>query len=214
VTKISTLEELEALYDKPVEAALVKEADSLNAAYRRWIEQATFFVIATSGAGYLDVSPRGDKPGHLIKVLNDRQIVIPDRRGNNRIDTLRNIVADPQVGLLFMIPGIEEVLRVRGKAAISVDPDLLTGLSMDGKLPKTAILVDIEKVYFQCARAVKRARLWQPDTWRLRADAPTAGDMLMAASGDFDGASYDAALPERQKKRSISPGGAASPGTP
>lgn len=200
MTTISTLEELDALYDKPVKAALVKEAECLNAAYRRWTEQATFFVIASRGDGYLDVSPRGDKPGHLVKVLNDRQIVIPDRRGNNRIDTLRNIVADPQVGLLFVIPGIEEVLRVRGKATISVDPDLLAGLAVDGKAPKTAILVDIEKVYFQCARAVKRAHLWDPDTWRKKNEAPTAGDMLIAASEDFDGASYDAALPERQKK--------------
>ncbi len=194
---VDDLERLEALYGTPVRRSLDKEIDHLDARYRAFVEAAPFVALASSGPGGLDVSPRGDAAG-FVAVENERTLLLPDRRGNNRIDTLRNIVADPRVALLFLVPGIGETLRVNGRASISIDPGLLARFAVDGKAPKSVLVVAIERVYFQCSRAVVRADLWNPEK-RLRREAlPTAGQILEALSPDpFDGRAYDAELPAR-----------------
>ncbi|PWB82283.1 MAG: pyridoxamine 5'-phosphate oxidase [Methylocystaceae bacterium] len=197
--RIVSIAQLEALYGRPGESSLGKETRALTPEYRRWIEASPFLAIASCGPGGLDCSPRGDPVGSLVRIVDDRTLAIPDRRGNNRIDTLRNLIVDPRVALLFFIPGVNETLRVAGRASVTAHPELIRYFSAEGKAPRTVLLVEIEAVYFQCARALIRAGLW---TRGARADAraaPTAGEMLRAAIPGFDGAEYDAALPERQK---------------
>jgi len=189
---------LEALYGEVNANSLAKEAYRLTPAYRRWIETAPFLAVATSGPGGLDCSPRGDATGQLLDVADDTTLLIPDRRGNNRLDTLRNIVADPRVALLFLIPGINETLRVNGRAVISTDPRLIGRFQIDGKAPRTVLVVTIERVYFQCARALIRSALWNPAAQVAPSTVPTAGEMTKSAWPEFDAASYDAALRPRQ----------------
>ena len=197
---VDSLEALEALY-KPVNPnSLAKETSVLTSAYRRWLTRARFFAIATSGPGGLDCSPRGDPQEQLVRILGDGEIAIPDRRGNNRLDTLRNLVLDPRVSLLFLTPGVNECLRINGRAQITTDPDLLTQFEMRGKLPASVILVAIEAVYFQCARALARAQLWDPTIQVDPKDLPSAGQMAKSALPDFDAEAYDAALPARHKE--------------
>ncbi len=196
-TKIDTVAALDALYGQPVEASVIKEVDRLTAPYRAFVEAAPFFALAT-GPGGLDCSPRGDAPG-FVRVVDDRTLVVPDRRGNNRIDSLRNIVADPRVGLLFLIPGVGETLRINGRAELDADPVLAESFAMDGKPPRLCIRIAIETVYFQCSRALVRASLWDPAARVDRAAVPTAGAMLKACRDSFDADTYDAALPERVK---------------
>ena len=195
---ITALPELLALYPDVSPVSLRKEAPQLTPAYRKWIEAAPFFAIATSGVGGLDCSPRGDTPGQLFHVLDDQTIAIPDRRGNNRLDTLKNLVADPRVALLFLLPGINECVRINGRATLTTDPALRERFAMDGKLPVTVIVVAIGTVYFQCARALMRSRLWDPSSHVHRFDIPTAGDMTKSADPAFDAEIYDAALLKRQ----------------
>ncbi|MBP7668073.1 MAG: pyridoxamine 5'-phosphate oxidase family protein [Burkholderiaceae bacterium] len=191
--------QLAALYGQPSEAALRKESDCLTEPYRRLLQASPFLVLATSGPGGLDASPRGD-PAPAVVVQDDRTLLLPDRRGNHRLDSLRNIVADPRVALLCLVPGTSETLRINGRARLSTDPALLARLAVDGKPPATVVVVQIELVFFQCARALMRSALWQPATWPDRSGLPTAGQMLTAATGGrFDGAAYDAALPARQR---------------
>lgn len=188
---------LEALYGAPVKRSLEKEVDRLTPHYRAFVEAAPFVALASAGEGGLDVSPRGDGPG-FVAVGDDRTLLLPDRRGNNRIDTLRNVVEDPRVALLFLIPGVGETLRVNGRAEISVDPALLARFEVDGKAPRTVLVVRIERVYFQCSRAVVRADLWNPEKRVPRGSLPSAGDILEALAKDgFDGKAYDAELPSR-----------------
>ena len=196
---VTSLEDLEALYGRPNPNSLAKETAQLIAEYRRWIENAPFFAIATSGPGGLDCSPRGDIAGQLIRVLDDRRIAIPDRRGNNRLDTLRNIITDPRIALLFLIPGTNETLRINGRASISTDPELIDGFTVDGHRPATIILLEIDAVYFQCARALVRSRLWDPHARADPGNIPTAGEMTRGALPDFDADDYDRKLPARQK---------------
>ncbi|WP_046867168.1 pyridoxamine 5'-phosphate oxidase family protein [Microvirga massiliensis] len=196
-TTVTTLAELETLYGEVGEASRVKETDRLIPEYRAWIEAAPFLVLATSGPEGLDCSPRGDVPG-FVRVADDRTLLIPDRRGNNRIDSLRNIVRDPRVALLFLVPGMGETLRVNGQAAISAVPDLLDSFSIDGKPPKSVLVVHVGAVFFQCSRAIVRSDLWNPERHMPRGSLPTAGQMLAAASGNrVGGDDYDRALPER-----------------
>ena len=189
---------LEALYGEVNPNSLAKETPRLTSAYRAWIEAAPFFALATSGPGGLDCSPRGDAPGQAFHVVDDTTLWIPDRRGNNRIDTLRNIVADPRVALLFFIPGINETVRINGEAVISVSPALTSRFAVDGKAPRCVLIVAIRAVYFQCARALIRSRLWDPATCRDAGSVPTAGEMTRSGQPDFDAAAYDAALRPRQ----------------
>jgi PPOX class probable FMN-dependent enzyme len=196
---ISSLAELEALYDQPAEASLLKETDRIIPEYRALIEAAPFAALATRGPEGLDCSPRGDAPG-FVRVEGEKTLLMPDRRGNNRIDSLRNIVRDPHVALLFLIPGIGETLRVNGRAVISVEPALLESFAVDGKAPKSVIAITVDAVFFQCARAILRSELWNPQKHVARSTLPSAGHILAAVTADrFDGEAYDKALPERQK---------------
>jgi PPOX class probable FMN-dependent enzyme len=196
---INDLAALEALFGPVGVASARKEVATLHPVYRRWIEASPFAVLATAGPEGLDASPRGD-PAGLVAVRDEHTLLLPERRGNNRIDSLRNIVRDPRVGLLFMIPGIGETLRVNGRARIRVDPSLLDELAMEGARPKCVLEITIEAVYFQCARALQRSKLWAPSSADATRDVPSAGTMLAALTESaIDGAAYDRDLPERQR---------------
>jgi PPOX class probable FMN-dependent enzyme len=190
---------LVALYGASSPAALTKEVDYLHPHYRAMIAASPFVALATSGPGGLDVSPRGD-PAGFVAIEDDRTLLIPDRRGNNRIDSLRNLVADPRIALLFLIPGIGETLRVNGRADISVDPALLARFPMQGKLPRSVIVVHVETVYFQCQKAVARSELWNPARQIARTSLPSTGTILADISrGAAGGEQYDRDYPERMK---------------
>jgi PPOX class probable FMN-dependent enzyme len=196
---ITTTEQLELLFSEPpLTNAVVKEIDHVNSSYRRLIEAAPFFALATSGPEGLDCSPRGDPPG-FVRVADEHTLLIPDRRGNNRIDSFRNIVRDPRVALMFMIPGCGEVIRVIGKAAISVDPALCAELALHGKLPKAVLIVTVERVYYQCAKALVRSRLWEPESWIDRASLPTSGKIL----AEITGGKHDAERHDREYPQHI-----------
>lgn len=197
---VTTMAELEALYsDAPYPPALLKEIDHVNAAYRALIEASPFFALATNGPDGLDCSPRGDPKG-FVRVLDEKTIAIPDRRGNNRIDSLRNLIHDPRVALLFLIPGVSETLRVMGRVTISTDPALCESFLMQGKAPRTVLLVAVEKVFYQCAKAIVRSKLWEPAVKVERSTLPTPGAILAEITdGKLGGPAHDAAAPERMK---------------
>jgi PPOX class probable FMN-dependent enzyme len=197
---LTSIEQLEAIYGAPLERAILKELPRLIDQYRAFIEHAPFMVLATAGPEGLDCSPRGDAPG-FVRIIDDRTLALPDRRGNNRIDSLRNIVRDPRVSLLFLVPGVGETLRINGRAAVSAEPALLDSFIVDGKAPRSVVLVTIESVYFQCTKALVRSKLWDASRHVERKHLPSAGDILAAISkGAFDGATYDRAEPERLKQ--------------
>ena len=198
---ITSVEQLEELYGKPVPRSLVKEIDFISDHYRPFIEKAPFVVLATVGPEGLDCSPRGD-PAGFVRVSDEKTVMLPDRRGNNRADSLHNVVRDPRVSLLFLIPGIGETLRINGRAEISIAPDLCESFAMEGKLPRSVLVVTVDRIYFQCQKALARSRLWSADAQVQRADLPTAGQIMQALSapGEFDAASYDANYPEHMKK--------------
>jgi hypothetical protein len=194
---VTTEAGLEALYGVVNESSTVKEAAFITPHYRRLIEASPFAVLATAGPEGLDASPRGDLDAAAF-VQDERTLLLPDSRGNNRIDSLRNVVRDPRVALLFLIPGSGTTLRVNGRAAIESDPELLATFVKDGAAPRSVLVVTVEAVYFQCARAVIRSRLWDPQHHVDPSTLPTAGTMLAALSGDgIDGPAYDAQWPER-----------------
>lgn len=191
---------LTALYGEPVAAAIAKEVDYLHPHYRSMIEASPFMVLATSGPGGLDVSPRGD-PAGFVAVEDDRTLLIPDRRGNNRVDSLRNIVHDPRIALLFLIPGVGETLRVNGRATISVRPALLERFAFRGRLPRSVIVVQVEAVYFQCPKALVRSDLWNPEKHVARRSLPSSGTILADISaGRIGGEQYDREYPERLRR--------------
>ena len=198
--RVTTLEALEALYDKPYGPAIVKEIDRINPHYRKFIEAAPFFALATSGPEGLDCSPRGD-PAGFVRVLDEKTLVIPDRRGNNRLDSLRNIVSDPRVALLFLIPGVGETIRVIGRASISTDPALTETFIVNGKAPRSVIAVAVERVFFQCTKAIVRSKLWDPALHVDRKSLPSAGTILGEISGGkIGGPEHDRAQPQRIKE--------------
>ncbi|MGF1651144.1 MAG: pyridoxamine 5'-phosphate oxidase family protein [Hyphomicrobiaceae bacterium] len=197
---ITTIAELDRLYGEANDRSLLKEIDHISDHYRAYIEAAPFVVVATAGPEGLDCSPRGD-PGQVVHVVDPKTLVLPDRRGNNRIDALRNLVRDPRVSLLFLIPGIDVTMRVNGRAIISSDPDLLSRHMMQGKRPQTAIVVTVERVYFQCPKALVRSKLWSEVARVDASRLPTTGEMLEAlSSGTFDGVTYDASYAEHMAK--------------
>lgn len=197
---VTRIDQLEAIYGKALERSLQKEVPVLTQEYRPFIEHAPFMVLATAGPEGLDCSPRGDAPG-FVRVVDDRTLAVPDRRGNNRIDSLRNVVRDPRVALLFLVPGVGETLRVNGRAAISVEPALLESFVVDGKAPRSVLMVTIESVYFQCTKALVRSHLWDASRQVERKRLPSAGDILAAITkGEFDGAAYDRVQPQRLKE--------------
>jgi len=194
---VGTEAELASLFGSVGAASLHKEVPYVHPCYRDLIQASPFVVLATSGPGGLDASPRGDAPGFVI-VEDEKTLLLPDRRGNNRIDSLRNIVADPRVALLFLIPGRAETLRVNGRATIVTDSALLARFAVDGKQPNCVLAVEVETVYFQCGRAILRSHLW--DAPAPGAALPSAGQILAALSANaIDGAAYDQALPARQR---------------
>jgi len=196
---VTTMEALEALYGEPHGPAVVKEIDHVNESYRALIAAAPFFALATSGPEGLDCSPRGDAPG-FVRVCDEKTLLIPDRRGNNRIDSLRNIMRDPRVALLFLIPGVGETLRVIGRATISSDPELAASFAVNGKEPRTVIVVAVERVFYQCTKAIVRSRLWDPATQVDRKSLPSAGTILAEVSGGkLGGPEHDRGQPERIK---------------
>jgi PPOX class probable FMN-dependent enzyme len=201
MTTITTLDELEALYaPAPVAASIVKVMDHITPDYRALIEASPFVALATIGPEGLDCSPRGDKPG-FIRVADPKTLILPDRRGNNRIDSLRNVVRDPRVALLFLIPGSGTTFRVNGRAVISADPSLLDSFTIDGKAPRTAMIVTVEEAYFQCARAIVRSGLWKAEAQVDPRSIPSPGAMLAAVTaGEVGGEAYDREWPERAAK--------------
>ena len=197
MTVITSIEQLEALYGTPSEASIAKEAPVITPHYRAFIDASPFVTLATTGPDGVECSPRGDRAG-FARVHDERTLMLPDRRGNNRVDSLRNIVLDPRVGLLFLIPGSGTTLRVNGRAHLDTDPTLLASFEMDGKPPRSVIVVAIEKVFFQCARALVRSRLWSPEAQIPRSALPSTGTILATLSRDaIDGRAYDAELPQR-----------------
>jgi len=194
---ITAIDALEAIYGRPNVASTVKQIDYISRAYRRFVEAAPFAVLATSGPEGLDASPRGDRPG-FARVVDARTVMLPDRRGNNRIDSLRNVVRDPRVALLFLIPGAGNTLRINGTAAVTADPALCASFAVDGRPPRTVLVVTVAEVYFQCARALIRSRLWDPEA-RIDPDSlPSPGAILDELSdGGIDAETYDAEWPGR-----------------
>jgi len=198
--RITTAEQLDALYGEPVGRSLTKEIDYISANYRKFIEAAPFVIVATSGPDGLDCSPRGDPPG-FVRVRDDKTVLIPDRRGNNRIDTLRNLVADSRISLLFLIPGVGETLRINGRAEIVTDPELRESFALNGKTPVSVLVVTAERVYFQCPKALVRSRLWHPDAQVPRSALPSSGDIMAEIiGGDYDAEAHDRAYPQRFKE--------------
>ncbi|MFM8898765.1 MAG: pyridoxamine 5'-phosphate oxidase family protein [Burkholderiales bacterium] len=196
---VADLHALRRLYpESPGETALAKEADYIHPLYRPYIEASPFAVLTTLGPQGLDASPRGDAPG-FIQVADEHTLLLPDRRGNHRLDSLKNVLHDPRVALLFMIPGVKETLRVNGLARISAASALLERFVVDGKAPRSMLVIKVHKVFFQCGRALIRSRLWNPERPVLEKALPTPGDILQALSGQgIDGQAYDSALPARQ----------------
>ena len=189
--KIETVEQLEAVYGTPGETSLAKEVPIVIPKYRAFIEASPFCTLATRGPEGLDCSPRGDLPG-FVKVHDEQTLMMPDRRGNNRIDSLRNIVRDPDVALCFLIPGSRNALRVNGKAYISDDPELLASFAVKEKAPRSVIIIKTEAVYFQCGRAIVRSKLWDADAQIDPKTLPTPGDVLAELSnGSVGGKDYD-----------------------
>jgi len=197
--RITDIATLERLYGAPSGAAVEKEVDYLHPHYRTLIAASPFVVLATSGPDGLDTSPRGDPAGFVV-VEDEKTVLIPDRRGNNRIDSLRNIVGNPHVALLFLIPGVGETLRVNGRATISTAPELLERFSMGGRLPRSVIVVHVDTVFFQCSRAIFRSRLWDPAQHIDRGSLPSLGTIVSDISRSrIDAESYDRGLYERLK---------------
>ena len=198
--EVRTLDALLALFGEPAAPSIAKEVAHLPPVYQAMIAASPFCLFATAGPEGLDVSPRGDAPG-FVAVHDARTLRLPERRGNNRVDSLRNVVADPRVALLFLVPGVGEMLRVNGTATISIEPTLLARFAVDGRPPRCVLVVRVEAVFFQCARAVQRSGLWRPPPPELARKVPTPGAMLAALTdGGIDAGTYDRDLPARQRE--------------
>lgn len=201
--KITSIESLEAIYGSPGERSLWKEIDHINDHYRRFIEASPFLILATYGEQGVDCSPRGDPPG-FVRVVDRHHILIPDRKGNNRLDSLRNIIANPSVGLIFLVPNAGETIRVSGRAQIRVDKALCDSFSINGKPANCVISITVDKAYYQCQKALVRSRLWDSSSYIERGELPSAGQMAQyfseARGVEFDGDSYDQNYAEHMKK--------------
>jgi PPOX class probable FMN-dependent enzyme len=200
MTIITGLAELEAIYGTPGKASIVKVSDRITPEYRAWIASSSFCALATVGPEGVDASPRGDM-GEVVFELDARTLAMPDRRGNNRMDSLRNIVRDGRVALMLLTKGSNTVTRINGRAEVSILSDLLQRFEVKGKPPRSVIIIHIEEIYFQCARAVMRAGLWDTENWPDISALPSAGQILkVQTSGEIDGAAYDKEWPDRAKK--------------
>ena len=195
---ISDIDALEGLYDAPVGNSLNKVAPKITPLYRQWIEASRFVVLASVGPEGTDATPRGDD-GPVVRVVDDKTLWLPDWQGNNRLDTLRNIVRDPRVSLMFLVPGCNNVIRANGTAFVTADPEACASFERRSRNPKTVIVITVSEVYYQCAKALMRSGLW------TRGDesgaVPTAGAFLKEASEDFDSRTYDAEYAEKAQDR-------------
>lgn len=205
IRRLANVEELREVIAQPTAAVCAKVTDSLNGLTRSFIEQSPFVCIATSGpAGDCDVSPRGDPKG-FVRILDEQTLLIPDRPGNRIADTLRNIITNPQVGLLFFLPGVTDTFRVNGRAWITDDAELLAPSIHEGKLPRLGIVVEIEEAYTQCSKAFIRSQLWDPAAFQDRASLPTNGAILKIIKAnvdpDFDASAYDSERAARYARR-------------
>lgn len=190
---ITTIEQLEALYSTPTGLPVIKEIDYINEPYRLFIEASPFCILSTFGANGVDCTPRGDAEG-LVRVVDEKTILLPDRKGNNRMDSMRNIIENAQVGLIFLVPGVGETVRVAGKAEIIVNAELNASFLMKGKPALSVLSIKVEKVYFHCARAFARAGLWRPETYPDRKSLPNARQMGKAFDEKFNIKEYDEAM--------------------
>jgi uncharacterized protein len=194
--RITSIEQLEALYGEPSGGAVAKEIDYISDHYRAFIDASPFVLLSTVADEGTDCSPRGD-PAGFVRVVDQKTVMMPDRRGNNRVDSLRNIVRDGRCSLLFLIPGIGETLRINGRAHLSIEPALLESFTMDGKLPRSVVVVTVERVYFQCQKALARSSLWKPEAQVPRNALPSTGQMIKALIQEpFDAEQYDKNYPQ------------------
>lgn len=193
---VTDIAQLEAVYGTPGEPSLIKVADHLTPLYAKWIMASRLCIVSTVGPEGTDGSPRGDD-GPVVQVADDKTLLMPDWRGNNRIDTLRNIVADGRISLMFVVPGSHNVIRVNGRALVSLDPDLIGRFDDHGKLPRSVVVITVAEVYSQCARALMRAGIWTSGD--ESAGLPTVGALLAEQKADFDGQAYDANWAARAK---------------
>jgi PPOX class probable FMN-dependent enzyme len=200
--RIETEAQLRELIGTPADVVCSKITDRLNPLTRQYVDRSPLVCVATSDAsGRCDLSPRGD-PAGFVQVLDDRTLLLPERPGNRIADTLRNILVNPYVGLLFLVPGVTETFRVNGRASLTTDPDLLAPCTVEGKMPKLGILVAVEEAYTQCSKALLRSSLWDASRFLTAADMPTNGEIHRAIrGGDFDAAAYDAERAERYARR-------------
>ena len=197
---ISSEAELTAIYGPhDTVVATIKEIDHVSDHYRMFIDLSPFVVVATSGPGGLDCTPRGD-PAGFVRVVDKHTVMLPDRRGNNRIDTLRNLVHDPRIALLFLIPGIGRMLRINGRAAIRVDRELCASFAMEGKLPRSVIVVTAERVYTHCPRALIRSKVWDPAKQLDESVLPSHGTMMKAIQESFPSEDWDRNYPQRLRE--------------
>lgn len=195
--KIASIEQLEAIYGTPSAGAIAKEIDYISDHYRAFIEAAPFAALTTVAEEGTDCTPRGDPVGQFCRVQDEKTVLMPDRNGNNRVDSLRNIVRDGRCSLMFLIPGVGEAMRINGRAELSVEPALLESFVIDGKRPRCVVVLHVERIYFQCQKALARSKLWDPASQIARSDLPSTGTMIKALTTDpgFDAKSYDEGYP-------------------
>lgn len=199
--KIASIEQLEAIYGFAKGGAVAKEIDHISDHYRAFIEASPFAILASVAEEGTDCTPRGDPKGQFCRVVDEKTVMMPDRNGNNRVDTLRNIVRDGRCSLLFLVPGVGETLRINGRAELSIDPELLASFEMQGKLPRSIMVLHVERVYFQCQKALARSQLWDVEAQVPRSALPTTGQMIKALTKDeFDAAEYDRNYPQHMAK--------------
>lgn len=195
---LTTIEQLVEIYGPPMERAVTKEIPYLNEDYQAFVKASPLVILASTGYDGMDCSPKGDVAGFVV-IEDARTLLLPDRPGNNRIDTLRNLIVDPHIGLLFFVPGIGEMLRVNGRAEISNDPELLARFAVNDKLPRTVTIVHIESAYFHCSKALMRSDLWNPENHVPRTSLPSTGNMIKRLNETFDAETYDRELVERAR---------------
>ncbi|MCG8414140.1 MAG: pyridoxamine 5'-phosphate oxidase family protein [Pseudomonadales bacterium] len=198
MNKINTIEELEQLYDAVVPGALTKVRNHISPKYREWIDNSNFLILATVGPQGTDASPRGDI-GQAVKILDEKTILLPDWRGNNRLDSLRNIIEDGRVSLMFMVPGSNNVVRINGTAALTAQEEFTSKFSDRNKRPRSVIVIEVVEIYFQCAKALMRSKLWQSEDRSKK--VPTAGQFISEIDDQFDGNAYDIGYDDYAKDR-------------
>ena len=179
---IASVDQLREIYDPPSERSLLKQTDHIDDLSRKFIARSPFLILATCGPAGVDCSPRGDHPG-FVHVADEKTLLLPDRRGNNRLDSVENIVGNPAVGLIFLVPGVNETFRVNGRARVSVDPQLRELFAVSGKTPKTVLVITVDEAFIQCPRALLRSDLWNPEKFAPRSEVPSLGAMLESQTG-------------------------------